>query len=161
MKRRVKFKIGKTGRWSKPTLNTGKGPNAVVLAEYKKRVESMKYSETLPDSRRRNAHTIMQTGYRDFNVDPKLAIELKLLEQANDRTHFTHVWHKIAMKVRDYETIYMYWSGDQFIFVKEDLRLERSYESPLYEGRNVAMWAWTCDRIKWKHVQPHPAPKSS
>lgn len=155
-RKRVKFQVGKTRRWSKSFLNTGKSPNAIVLQEYRRRTDSMKDAEELPQTRRRNASSIFQSGYRDFNVDPKLEIELKLLAQEKNKSHFTHVWHKIAMKERDYEAIYMYWSGDTFIFVKLDHRLERTYESPTYMGRSQAMWAWTCNRIKWVHVYPHP-----
>ena len=156
--KRVTFNPHKKGRWSRERVNSGQGPNPVAMAEYKQRILSKVWGEQLPVTKARNAEAVQRQmnskGFRDYAIDPRLAIELKLLDEQN--THFSHTWNRITMKERESFVIYMYWSGNLFRYVKLDHILERTYESPTYEGRPIAMWAWHCERIKWMHVQPYP-----
>ena len=145
-----------TRRWAKPVQSSGSGPNPIAMTEYKQRTLSLRDpGSTVPDTIRRDVRAVVATGYRNFNIDPRLEIEIKIEEERRKSCPWWEEWRHIVLRKLAYETILLYWSGNTFRFIKEDHVLDRTYQSQFdYFDRASAMHRYKNNIIKWVHRQP-------
>lgn len=158
--RKKAMRKGHYRQWSDHSsskINTGQGPKPHALSEYRSRTQSLQQPSPIPETSTISLKALAPDHPRAQLEVAKSKLEVQTMRQrwaGTQRQAGYHEYNYIKVRERPSITIFMFFSGDKFFFVKEDRVAKIRAISYIYLTKERALLYLREGLVRWSAKEP-------